>query len=98
MSNNGEIKTIKHFAPAEFFVANLVDGAGKESTRIVMRIKGAKKFYFLFPRGAESNMKPAAGWFQEQLEEQAARFIDSPTAPIPVPSVTEVPVGDPAGV
>jgi hypothetical protein len=85
------VKTVKHVVPIEMFLAaGITDGEGKVSNRMVFRAKGDKRFYFLFPKGTEEAMKPAAGWLQEQLEAQAGDF-EADKAPIPEDPVTDLP-------
>jgi len=93
---NEGIKTIHGVREAEMFiVGGITDGEGKKSNRMVFRIHGDKTFYFLFAKGVEENMRPAAGWLQEILEERIDGAREIASAPIPEDLVTDVPVGDP---
>lgn len=83
-------KSLKHLVPIDIFLAaGIADGEGKLSNRVVFRAQGDSKFYFMFPRGTEETMKPAAGWLQELLEEQA-RLHDGQDV-IPEDPVTDLP-------
>lgn len=63
------VKTVKHIVPIEIFLAaGIIDGEGKVSNRVIFRSEGDERFYFMFPKGTEETMKPAAGWLQQQLE------------------------------
>ena len=64
-------KSIGLVAPLDFYlVGNVTDGEGKTSpSRIVLRIRGSKKFYFPFAPGTEQSMKTASPWLQKALEE-----------------------------
>ena len=64
-------KSIGKVAPLDLFlVGNVTDGEGKTApSRIVLRIRGDKKFYFPFAPGTEQDMKTAASWLQKALEE-----------------------------
>lgn len=85
-------KTVQRVVPVDMVLAvGIVDGEGKKSNRLLFRAEGGKTFYFMFPKGTEEAMKPAAGWLQEILE----REVGSTTAPIPEDPVTEIPTGDP---
>lgn len=84
-------KTVKHVVPVQtFLAAGIVDGEGNTSNRLVFRADGDTKFYFLFPKGAEEVMKPAAGWLQEQLEAQI-EGLDAARAEIPQDPVKDLP-------
>lgn len=86
-----EVKTVKNLVPIEtFLAAGITDGEGKVSNRLVFRYVGDAKFYFLFPKGTEEAMKPAAGWLQEQLEARADS-LKVPLAAIPEDPVTDLP-------
>jgi hypothetical protein len=88
------IKTVKAVEPVDVFLAaGVTDGEGKKSNRLLFRFKGSKTFYFLFPKGSEEAMKPAAGWLQEIMEQQTADYIND--EPLPEDPVTDVPTGDP---
>jgi len=93
---NEGIKTVHSVVPVEVFLAaGLTDGEGKKANRLVFRFRGNPQFYFLFPKGTEEAMRPAAGWLQEILEQEAGS-IGASHAPIPEDLVTDdVPVGDP---
>ena len=55
------VKTVKKVIPVEtFLAAGITDGEGKNSNRIVFRAQGDTRFYFMFPKGTEEAMKPAA--------------------------------------
>lgn len=85
------VKTVKHVVPIEFFLAaGVTDGEGKTSNRVVFRARGDKTFYFLFPKGTEETMKPAAGWLQDLLEREVGG-IEAEKAPIPEDPVTDLP-------
>lgn len=87
-----EVKTVKRVVPVELFLAaGIIDGEGKASNRLVFRSPGNPSFYFLFPAGTEKNMKPAAGWLQEQLEAQAHDLEDYKAVAIPEDPVTNLP-------
>ena len=66
-----DYRSIGVVTPLEFFlVGNVTDGEGKTSpSRIVLRIRGSKKFYFPFAPGTEQSMKTASLWLQKALEE-----------------------------
>ena len=66
-----EFKSISMVAPLDLYlVGNVTDGEGRTTpSRIVLRIRGQKKFYFPFAAGTEQNMKTAAPWLQKALEE-----------------------------
>lgn len=88
-------KTLRAVVPVDMFLAaGVTDGEGKTSNRLVFRFKGSKQFYFLFPKGTEESMRPAAGWLQELLEREVGAHEDG-GAPIPDDLVSDVPVGDP---
>lgn len=85
------VKTLGRLVPMELFLAaNIVDGEGKTSNRIVCRPAGTKQFYMLFPKGTEANMRTVAPWLQEILEQR----VEQEDAPIPEPSVAP-PTGSP---
>lgn len=85
-------KTVAKVVPVDIILAvGIVDGEGKKSNRLLFRAEGGETWYFLFPKGSEDAMKPAAGWLQELLD----REVGSVTAPIPEDPVTEIPTGDP---
>ena len=85
------IKEVGAVVPMEVFLAaNIVDGNGDKSNRLVCRPKGTNQFYFLLPRGAEEAMKPTSGWLQDLLERETA----SMEGAIPEDSVS-VPIGSP---
>lgn len=85
-------KTVAKVVPVDMVLAvGITDGEGKKSNRLLFRADGGETFYFMFAKGTEEAMKPAAGWLQEILE----REVGSATAPIPEDPVTEIPVGDP---
>ena len=87
-----EVKTVKRVVPVELFLAaGVVDGEGKSSNRLIFRAPGNPSFYFLFPPGTEKNMKPAAGWLQEQLEAQTRDLADVAVTAIPEDPVTNLP-------
>ena len=94
---NDGIKTVHKLVPVEIFLAaGLTDGEGKKSNRLMFRFDGNPQFYFMFPAGTEDAMRPASGWLQEILENEANRMKSTSNAPIPEDLVTEsVPVGDP---
>jgi hypothetical protein len=88
-------KTIHRVVPVDLYLAaGVTDGEGKMENRLVFRFPGNKQFYFMFSKGAEAAMKPAAGWLQELLEREIGSAADR-DAPIPDDLVTDVPVGDP---
>ena len=66
-----DYKSIGVVTPLEFFlVGNVTDGEGKTSpSRVVLRIRGSKKFYFPFAPGTEQSMKTASPWLQKALED-----------------------------
>ncbi len=85
------MKTVKHVVPVEVFVAaGITDGEGKTSNRVIFRSAGDERFYFMFPKGTEETMKPAAGWLQEQLEGRVGRPGAACEA-IPEDPVTDLP-------
>lgn len=93
---NEGIKTVHSVVPVEVFLAaGLTDGEGKKSNRLVFRFYGNPQFYFLFPKGTEEAMRPAAGWLQEILEQEVNGSQAVQSAPIPEDPITEVPIGDP---
>jgi len=84
------IKSVKHVVPTEMFLAaGITDGEGTVSNRIVFRSQGDSRFYFLFPKGTEEAMKPAAGWLQEALESKVDGMKNA--GPIPEDPVTDLP-------
>lgn len=85
-------KTLQKVVPIDIFLAaGITDGEGKKENRIVFRAKGDTKFYFLFAKGTEANMRPAAPWLQELLGREAG----SQDAEIPEDLISDVPTGDP---
>jgi hypothetical protein len=85
-------KTVSRVVPVDMVLAvGIVDGEGKKSNRLLFRAEGGETFYFMFPKGTEEAMKPAAGWLQEILE----REVGSIREPIPEDPVTAIPTGDP---
>ena len=85
-------KDVGALVPVEVYLAaGTVDGEGKKSNRLVLRLKGTEQFFFLFPNGTEANMKKPAGWLQEKLERMAGRKKDE----VPTDPVEDIPVGDP---
>lgn len=69
-SNSG-VRSIQQVVPAEiFFVAGIMDGAGDKSNRLVLRLQGDTKFYFLFAKGVEENMKTPAPWLQRLIADR----------------------------
>ncbi len=85
------VKTVKHVVPIEIFLAaGIVDGEGKVSNRVVFRSAGDERFYFMFLKGTEEAMKPAAGWLQEQLEGRVGRS-GAECEAIPEDPVTDLP-------
>lgn len=79
------VKSLGHLVPMELFLAaNIVDGEGKKTNRIVCRPKGTKQFYMLLPKGTEANMRTVTAWLQEILEQR----VEQVGAPIPEPSLT----------
>jgi hypothetical protein len=86
------LKTVQKVVPLEIFLAaGITDGEGKKSNRVVFRAKGTKQFYFMFQKGTEEAMRPAAQWLQDLL----CQTSDSSDAPIPEDLVKDIPVGDP---
>lgn len=84
-------KTVKHVVPLEVFLAaGIVDGEGNSSNRVVFRARGDDRFYFMFPKGTEETMKPAAGWLQEKLE-MLARGADADMVALPEDPVKDLP-------
>jgi hypothetical protein len=67
---SADYKSIGKVASLELFlVGNVTDGEGKTApARIVLRIRGDKKFYFPFAPGTEQSMKTASPWLQKALE------------------------------
>lgn len=95
MGNEGT-KTVHRVVPVDLYLAaGVTDGEGKKENRLVFRFPGNKQFYFMFPKGTEAAMKPAAGWLQELLEREIGNNMVDRDAPIPDDLVTDVPVGDP---
>lgn len=85
------VKTVKHVVPIDIFLAaGITDGEGKVSNRVIFRAEGDKRFYFMFPKGTEEVMKPAAGWLQEQLQARVGGFAEE-QATIPEDPVTDLP-------
>jgi hypothetical protein len=71
ISSEGDFKSVKKVIPVDIFLAaGIIDGEGKKSNRLVLRVKGSEQFYFLFGKGVETNMKPTANWLQELLERE----------------------------
>ena len=66
-----DYKSISTVAPLDFYlVGNVTDGEGRTTpSRVVLRIRGQKKFYFPFPPGTEQAMKTASPWLQKALED-----------------------------
>jgi len=86
------IKTVQKIVPVDIFLAaGITDGEGKKSNRVVFRAQGGKQFYFMFAKGTEENMRPAAPWLQEIL----SREVVDTHAPIPEDLVKDIPTGDP---
>jgi len=81
--STGDVKVLSKVAPVEIFLAAYTDGNGKKEQRLVTRVRGTKKFYFLFANGVESNMRSAAPWLQSQLEDAVV----SSSAPIKMEDV-----------
>jgi hypothetical protein len=79
----GDVKLLSKVAPVDIYLAAYTDGNGKKEQRLVTRVRGTKRFYFLFPGGVESGMRSAAPWLQVQLEEA----VISSTAPLSVDDV-----------
>jgi hypothetical protein len=73
-SDNRALKSVGRVSPIEVYAAgDIVDGNGDRiPTRVVFRIKGTKKFFFLFAKGTEEDMRTPAPWLQKELE----RMID----------------------
>lgn len=89
------LKSVQHLVPVEmFFAANITDGTGETSSRLVLRLKGDEQFYFVFQHSEkrEENMRKPAPWLQKKLSEMAPKP-DGPAA-IPEDNVS-VPVGSP---
>lgn len=87
------LKTVQEVVPVQVVLAaGITDGEGKKSNRLMIKFAGQKQFYFLFPKGTEESMKPAAGWLQDILEREVGS--DSNNDQIP-DLITDVPVGDP---
>lgn len=83
----GNYKTVKKIVPVELFLAaGIVDGEGKQENRILLRAKGDDQFYFLFPKGTEAAMKPAAGWLQELMTRESAGKAEIPEDGMSVPT------------
>lgn len=95
-STSQDFKSLKNFAPVDIFCAQLVDGEGKESTRLLFRIRGGTAFYFLFAKGTEEGMRTAAPWLQKELERQISQFGDI-QEPIPEKKVESLPTGGQLG-
>jgi len=86
------LKTVQKIVPMDIFLAaGITDGEGKKSNRVVFRAKGTKQFYFMFQKGTEEAMRPAAQWLQDLLLQSA----DSGDIPIPEDLVKDIPVGNP---
>lgn len=67
------VKSVQQVVPAEiFFVSGITDGAGDRSNRLVLRLRGDSKFYFLFAKGVEENMKTPAPWLQKLIADRVA--------------------------
>jgi hypothetical protein len=66
-----DYKSIGMVAPLDLYlVGNVTDGEGKtQPSRVVLRIRGQKKFYFPFAPGTEQSMKTASPWMQKALED-----------------------------
>jgi hypothetical protein len=89
-----QLKSVERVSPIDIFAAgNIVDGNGDAiATRMVFRIKGTKKFFFLFAKGTEEGMRTPAPWLQKELE----RLIDgSSTDAIPDDMNQSISVGNP---
>lgn len=90
-STSGD-KTVQKVVPVEMVLAvGITDGEGKKSNRLLFRAEGGETFYFMFAKGTEEAMKPAAGWLQELID----REVVSSSEPIPEDLVTGIPTGDP---
>lgn len=91
-SNDG-VKLVHQVVPVNIFLAaGVVDGEGKKENRLMFRFSGNPQFYFLFPRGVEAAMKPAAGWLQELLEKA---LMPGNNESLPEDSNDDVAIGDP---
>jgi len=89
------LKTVQKIVPLEFVLAaGITDGEGKKSNRILFRAQGSKQFYFLFQKGVEEGMRPAAHWLQEILDQSVGYGAES----IPEDPITDVPIGDPTEI
>lgn len=84
-------RTVKHLVPVEVYLAaGITDGEGSTSNRIVFRAKGDSRFYFMFPKGTEETMKPAANWLQGVLEGKVGELASAGAA-IPEDPVKDLP-------
>jgi len=87
-----ESKTVKNLVPVDIFLAaGITDGEGKTSNRLVFRAEGNPTFFFLFPKGTEGTMKPAAEWLQVQLETHAQDLKRLSVGTLPEDPVTDLP-------
>lgn len=95
-SNEAAFKTVANVAPLEVYLAgNIVDGNGDTiPSRVVCRIRGTKKFYFLFPPGTEESLRSAAPWLQKELEK---RIDGESVEATPKDMDRAVPTGNPLG-
>ena len=85
-------KSVQKVVPIDIFLAaGIVDGDGKKSNRVVFRAAGDTQFYFMYPKGTEELLKPAAGWLQEQLERETGSILEG----IPVDLISEGLLGNP---
>jgi hypothetical protein len=67
--------TVRAIAPAEALFVNYVDGEGREQTRLVFRVPGAKtKTAFIVQEkiGGQNVVTPAHDWFAKKLEKKVA--------------------------
>lgn len=83
-------KELQAMSAVDCYVIHVMDGSGKEATRLVFRIKGDRQFYFLLPEGAEEKLQKPSPWLQKLLEERAATLSN----PV-LPTAADVPVGNP---
>ena len=85
------LKSVQKVVPIEIYLAaGITDGEGKKSNRVMFRAKGGKHFYFMFPKGTEEGMRPAAQWLQDLVSQS----VESGAEPIPE-DLAGVTAGDP---
>jgi hypothetical protein len=65
--------TVRAVAPAEALFVNYIDGEGREQTRLVFRVPGAKSrtaFIVQEKIGGSNVVTPAHDWFAKKLEKK----------------------------